>query len=176
LNRREKERVCCLLAEGYSWSEVAELVSLETGKSITRFQIKYYSTSPKWIPKILEARKKDFETASLIPITGLAFRARQYQTFFEESKQRYESLRTLKSEDPEMMIAGVRAQKEEVRLALSILDSARRDFNETRMLEDGSGEGESELNFNEIIDSIVISRRRRVRHYNLARKAGLLNE
>jgi len=70
----------------------------------------------------------------------------------------------------------VRAQKEEVRLALSILDSARRDFNETRMLEDGSGEGESELNFNEIIDSIVISRRRRVRHYNLARKAGLLNE
>lgn len=175
LNRGEKEKVCCLLAEGYSWSETAKLISMETGKDITRFQIKYYATSQKWIPKILEARKKDFEKASLVPITGLTFRARQYQTLFEDSRERYESLKNLKSDDPEIIIARVKAQKDEVRLSLSILDYARRDFNESRILEKGSEEGESEFNFAEIVESIVISRRRRIRHYNLARKAGLLD-
>lgn len=182
LNEKEKNRVCILLAEGYSQSEVAQIIAKESKKLVTPSQIKHYADSEKWIPKIIEARGRDIEKAMLIPITGLAFRSRQYQFMFDGVKERYEQYEeNIKGYDLErflpkrfLLLHGL--LQDEGKQLLGILESAKKDMREARILQGPVESEDTELDFDEIVESITISRKRRKGQRDLAKKAGLIHD
>ena len=180
LTKEEKNSICVLLAS-HSLGETAELISRKTKKDISRSRVQYYMESEKWIPKIIEARGKDIEKAMLVPITGLAFRSRQYQALFDGAKERYQLYKeNIKGFDIERFLP-IRFKllrefiKDEEKVLLEILDSAKRDMREARILQ-GPAEEETELDFDEIVESITISRKRRKGQRDLAKKAGLAHD
>jgi len=161
-------------------NETAQIMSKNTKKPISIWQIRYYLDSPKWSSLIRTARKDDISHAEKIAVFSTTGRVRKYDRLLEVfEKKFYRSIEDIKSEseknlDPESALQTFKILHMAASYMIRLLREIRIEEYEALQNKSTGAEGEVEDFFMLVEKRIIASRRRRDPDRELERAAGLL--